>query len=242
MSLIGHKADMAVRPGRRPLSREEQKHLLGGSVSAFDPEGTPGRYEDRYFATQTRSKFRATGPYCGKRRSLARSREVVVWKRREFIALLGGGLVAWPRGARSQKPAVPRVGYIWIGARGTDVSNAGLRQGLIDLGYVLGRNLILEEGYANGNPERVPGLIAELLALNVDIFVTPGTPLTLAAQRATSTLPIVCVTGDPVRAGLAASLARPGATSLACLQRKVVGNAEGGSIESAARGHAVEFR
>ena len=58
---------------------------------------------------------------------------------------------------------MPRVGYIWIGARGTDVSNAGLRQGLIDLGYFLGRNLILEERYANGNPERVPGLIAELL-------------------------------------------------------------------------------
>ena len=131
-------------------------------------------------------------------------------KRREFIALLGGGLVAWPGGARSQKPAVPRVGYIWIGAHGTDVSNAGLRQGLTDLGYVVGRNLILEERYANGNPERVPGLIAELLALNVDILVTPGSSLTLAAQRATSTLPIVCVTGDPVGTGLAASLARPG--------------------------------
>jgi putative ABC transport system substrate-binding protein len=131
-------------------------------------------------------------------------------KRREFITLLGGGVVAWPRTARSQKPAVPRVGYIWIGARGTDVSNAGLRQGLTDLGYVVGRNLLLEERYANGNPERVPGLIAELLALNVDILVTPGSSLTLAAQRATSTLPIVCVTGDPVRTGLAASLARPG--------------------------------
>jgi putative ABC transport system substrate-binding protein len=60
-------------------------------------------------------------------------------KRREFFTLLGGGVVAWPRGARSQKPAVPRVGYIWIGARGTDVSNAGLRQGLTDLGYVVGK-------------------------------------------------------------------------------------------------------
>jgi putative ABC transport system substrate-binding protein len=131
-------------------------------------------------------------------------------KRREFFTLLGGAMVAWPRTARSQKPAAPRVGYIWIGVRGTDVSNAGLRQGLTDLGYVVGRNLILEERYANGNPERVPGLIAELLALNVDVLVTPGTPLTLAAQRATSALPIVCVTGDPVRTGLAASLARPG--------------------------------
>jgi hypothetical protein len=59
-------------------------------------------------------------------------------KRREFITLLGGGVVAWPRGARSQKPTVPRVGYIWIGARGTDVSNAGLRQGLTDLGLSSG--------------------------------------------------------------------------------------------------------
>jgi ABC-type uncharacterized transport system substrate-binding protein len=131
-------------------------------------------------------------------------------KRREFFMLLCGALVAWPRIARSQKQAVPRVGYIWIGARGTDVSNAGLRQGLTDLGYVIGRDLILEERYANGNPDRVPGLIAELLALNVDVLVTPGTPLTLAAQRGTSALPIVCVTGDPVRTGLAASLARPG--------------------------------
>jgi putative tryptophan/tyrosine transport system substrate-binding protein len=131
-------------------------------------------------------------------------------KRRDFITLLGGAMVGWPRAARSQKPALPRVGYIWIGARGTDVSNAGLRQGLADLGYVIGRNLILEERYANGNPERVPALIAELLALPVDVLLTPGTLITLAAKRATSTVPIVCVTGDPVRTGLAASLARPG--------------------------------
>jgi putative tryptophan/tyrosine transport system substrate-binding protein len=131
-------------------------------------------------------------------------------KRRDFIRLIGGALVGWPRAARSQKPAVPRVGYIWIGARGTDVSNSGLRQGLADLGYIVGHNLVLEERYANGNPERVPGLIAELLALHVDVLMTPGTPITLAAKRATSTVPIVCVTGDPVRNGLVASLARPG--------------------------------
>jgi putative ABC transport system substrate-binding protein len=72
------------------------------------------------------------------------------------------------------------------------------------------RNLILEERYAEGKAERVPELIAELLALNVDVLVTPGTPITLAAQRATSTIPIVCVTGNPVGVGLVASLAHPG--------------------------------
>jgi putative ABC transport system substrate-binding protein len=90
------------------------------------------------------------------------------------------------------------------------VSSAGLRQGLADFGYVVGRNLVLEERYANGDAERVPALIAELLALNIDVLLTPGTPITLAAQRATSTVPVVCVTGDPVKTGFAASLARPG--------------------------------
>jgi putative ABC transport system substrate-binding protein len=131
-------------------------------------------------------------------------------KRREFVILFGGTLAAWSGAARAQKLATPRVGYVWIGARGTDVSSAGLRQGLADFGYVVGRNLVLEERYANGDAERVPALIAELLALNIDVLLTPGTPITLAAQRATSTVPVVCVTGDPVKTGFAASLARPG--------------------------------
>jgi putative tryptophan/tyrosine transport system substrate-binding protein len=131
-------------------------------------------------------------------------------KRRELIIFLGGAVLGWPRAARTQQSAVPRVGYVWVGARGTDGSTAGLRRGLADLGYVVGRNLLLEERYANGNPERVASLIDELLALNVNVLVTPGTPITLAAHRATSTVPIVCVTGDPVRTGFAESLARPG--------------------------------
>jgi putative ABC transport system substrate-binding protein len=132
-------------------------------------------------------------------------------KRRDFITLLGGAVVAWPLAARARQPAVPRVGYVWSGARGTDVyAQTGFRQGLADRGYVVGRNLVLEERYADGKPERVPALIAELLTLNVDVLVTPGTPTSLAAQRATSTVPIVCTSGDPVRTGLVASLARPG--------------------------------
>jgi putative ABC transport system substrate-binding protein len=132
--------------------------------------------------------------------------------RRELIALLGGAAAAWPLAARAQQPGrVPRVGYVWIGAPGTDESIDGLRRGLEDKGYVLGRNLLLEERYANGNAEHVPALVAELLALKVDVLATPGTLISRVAQRATSTVPIVLVSGDPVGAGLAESLARPGA-------------------------------
>src|SRR5262249_14711597 len=94
--------------------------------------------------------------------------------RRELIILLGGAVFVWPRLAHTQ-PAVPRVGYVWAGERGTEGSGlGGLRQGLADLGYVVGRNLVFEERYANGNSERVAPLIDELLALNVDVLVTPG--------------------------------------------------------------------
>jgi putative tryptophan/tyrosine transport system substrate-binding protein len=131
-------------------------------------------------------------------------------RRRKFLSLLGGAAAAWPLAARAQQQGLPRIGYVWIGAHDTDVSNAGLRQGLADRGYVFGRNLMLEERYAEGNADRIPVLIAELLALAVDVLVTPGTPITRAAQRATSTVPIVCVTGNPVGTGLVASLSRPG--------------------------------
>ena len=133
-----------------------------------------------------------------------------IMRRRDFIALIGAS-GAWPLAARAQQPTMPRVGYIWIGARGTDLSQvAGLRQGLKDRGYVLERNLALEERYADGDPDRVSVLIAELLALRIDVLVTPGTPLTRAAQSATKTVPIVSVTGNPVGTGLVTSLSHPG--------------------------------
>jgi putative ABC transport system substrate-binding protein len=131
-------------------------------------------------------------------------------RRREFITLLSGSAFTWPRAARAQQRAIPRIGYIWSGAPGAEMSIAGLRRGLTDRGYVVGRNLMIEERYAEGNPERVPALIAELLGLNIDVLVTPGTTITRAAQRATTTVPIVCITGNPVGSGLVASLSRPG--------------------------------
>ena len=130
--------------------------------------------------------------------------------RREFITLASGVMAAWPRAASAQQPALPKVGYVWIGERERDVSGAGLRQGLTDKGYEIGRNLALEERYAQGDVEKVPALLAELLALKVDVLVTVGTTISLAARRATSTVPIVCISGDPVGTGLVASLSRPG--------------------------------
>jgi putative ABC transport system substrate-binding protein len=132
-------------------------------------------------------------------------------RRREFILVLGGA-AAWPLVARAQQPGrVPRVGFVWIGAPGDNEDLPGLRQGLEDRGYVLGHNLLLEERYANGNAGQIPDLIAELLALKVDVLATPGTLASRAAQRATSSVPIVSSSGDPVGAGLVASLARPDA-------------------------------
>ena len=130
-------------------------------------------------------------------------------RRRGFLGFVGGA-VAWPIVASAQQSAMPKVGYVWIGEPGTDVSGAGLRKGLAEHGYEIGRNLALEERYAHGDSEKVPGLIGDLLELKVDVLITVGTFASLAARRATSTVPIVCVSGDPVKAGLAASLSRPG--------------------------------
>jgi putative ABC transport system substrate-binding protein len=131
-------------------------------------------------------------------------------RRRDFLQLTAGA-TAWPMAARAQQSKISRIGYIWLGwPKDQAPSIRGLRQGLTDRGYVLGRDVEIEERYAEGNPEKTPALIADLLALGVDVLVTVGTPTTLAARKATSTIPIVCVAANPVGVGLAASLARPG--------------------------------
>ena len=127
-------------------------------------------------------------------------------RRREFIALLGGA-VALPLAARAQLPAkIPRIGIIddapmW----------QAFRQALRELGYIEGQNIAYEYRYGNGMPERLATVAAELVRRPVDVIATFGTPPTQAAKEATATIPIVMVgVGDPVRAGLVASLARPG--------------------------------
>ncbi len=131
-------------------------------------------------------------------------------KRREFLMVVGGAVVTCPLAARAQQPALPRVGYVFVGTRGTDASGAGLRKGLAELGYEIGRNVTLEERYADGDSAKMPALISELLAEKVDVLVTVGSFATLAAKRATSTVPIVFASGDPVKSGIVASLNRPG--------------------------------
>jgi len=133
-------------------------------------------------------------------------------RRREFIMLLGGA-AAWPLAARAQQPAkLPRVGILWpnpLAASGHFVD--AFRQGLRELGYVDGRNVIIEYRSAEGRMERLPEIAAELVNLPVDVIQTATSPTIRAAQQATRTIPIVMGNSqDPVSEGFVASLARPG--------------------------------
>ena len=127
-------------------------------------------------------------------------------KRREFIALLGGTAV-WPHAARAQQSAkIPRIGII----DDSPIWNA-FRHGLFDLGYLEGQNIAFDYRYAGGLPDRLAWVVVELVHRPVDLIATFGTPPTLAAKQATTTIPIVMMgVGNPVGSGLVSSLARPG--------------------------------
>jgi putative tryptophan/tyrosine transport system substrate-binding protein len=135
-------------------------------------------------------------------------------RRREFITLLGGATATWPLAARAQQPGgrVYLVGYLGITSRDqAPPLTRKLEEGLRTLGYRVGENVTIEYLFANGELERLPALATELVRLGVDVIVAPFNPSTVAAMKATTTIPIVIVSGlDPVSAGLVASLARPG--------------------------------
>ncbi len=147
--------------------------------------------------------------------------------RREFIGTLAGGLLAMPLAAEAQQAAkIARIGYLAGNLAAAPRLEEALRQGLRDLGYVEGRNVVIEIRDAEGKPERLPALAAELVALKVDVIVAPNTPQALAAKQATRTLPIVfSFVADPVASGLVTSLARPGGnvTGLSSLTPELVG-------------------
>jgi putative tryptophan/tyrosine transport system substrate-binding protein len=135
--------------------------------------------------------------------------------RRDFVTLLGGAAAAWPLTARAQQVGkVPRIGYLSPGSAspGPLAYHDEFERGLRELGYIEGRNIVIEYRFADGKFDRLGALAAELVQLNVDVIVSVVTQASLAAKNATSTIPIVIVSvGDPVGAGLVASLARPGA-------------------------------
>jgi putative tryptophan/tyrosine transport system substrate-binding protein len=130
-------------------------------------------------------------------------------KRRRFIELLGATALTWPLAAKAERAGpVPKIGVLGTLPPG-DVTYRALLRGLQDLGYIEGKDVVLE--YRWGDPRRFPEFASELVRLNVDIIATFGTPAAQAAKQATATVPIVlALIGDPVRTGVVASLARPG--------------------------------
>jgi putative ABC transport system substrate-binding protein len=133
-------------------------------------------------------------------------------RRREFIGLLGSAAAVWPLAARAQQPALPVIGYVdgWS-LDGFEPYIAALRQGLSETGYVEGKRVTIEYRWAQGDYNRLPALVADLIQRKAAVIVTGTTPVTRTAKTASTTVPIVFVIGaDPVKVGIVTSLNRPG--------------------------------
>jgi putative ABC transport system substrate-binding protein len=132
--------------------------------------------------------------------------------RREFTTLLGGAAAAWPLAASAQQvEKVHRIGFLWDSPIVFPEATDAFRQGLRDLGYIEGRNLVIEYRWAEGKPARMREMAEDLVRLKVDIIVAPSSIYTGAARRTTSSIPIVFFShADPLGSGHVASLAQPG--------------------------------
>jgi putative ABC transport system substrate-binding protein len=142
-------------------------------------------------------------------------------KRREFITLLGGAAVAWPHVSFAQRS--DKVRHIGILANEPWPPIYGLREGLRELGYIEKQNLDLVYRFAEGQSGRYAALAGDLVHLPVDVIVTWGTPASLAAKEATSVIPIIMTSGDPIAVGLVpADLPTQAATSRVSLRKPTI--------------------
>jgi putative ABC transport system substrate-binding protein len=130
-------------------------------------------------------------------------------KKITVLALIAMLLTPWMSAQTQQPPNIPRIGFLFIGSNDQPHLES-FRQGLRDLGYVEGKNILIEYRYAQGNTNALPALAAELVALNLNVILTTTPQASRAVLQATSTVPIVITGFDPVRIGLAKSLAQPG--------------------------------
>jgi putative ABC transport system substrate-binding protein len=133
--------------------------------------------------------------------------------RRQFLVAMGAGISLASLATYAQRPGkMARIGRLWPSSASADASTFGaFQQGLRDLGWIVGKNITVEDRYAEGRLDRLPELAAELVRLKVDVIVAGATTSALAAKNATATIPIVMVMGgDPVASGLVGSFARPG--------------------------------
>ena len=131
-------------------------------------------------------------------------------KRREFITFLSAA-VAWPLAARAQQSKLRRLGFLWDSPAVFPEAMEAFRHELRELGYVDGRNIVVEYRWAEGNPERMREMAEELVRLKVDVIIAPSSVYTAAARQATSTIPVVFFShADPLGSGHVSSLSRPG--------------------------------
>jgi len=128
------------------------------------------------------------------------------------LAVVLVGLFVAPTPGAQAPEKIPHIGYLWFGPEGSDKATMlpGLQQGLRELGYHEGRDIVIEYRYADSSVERLRELVSDMVATNVDVILAVGVIVAAAVKESTTTIPVVAVTGDPVASGLVSSLARPG--------------------------------